>query len=103
DLGGCGILKYMTGPGGLGFLYVREEFTTSMVPTNSGWWAQENVAAMDITANRPAPNARRLEAGTPAVVNCYASEAGLKILLDVGTANIEKRNLDLTRLCMQRL
>ena len=58
---------------------------------------------MDITANRPAPNARRFEAGTPAVVNCYAAEAGLKFLLAVGTPAIEKRNYALTRRCMQRL
>jgi selenocysteine lyase/cysteine desulfurase len=37
------------------------------------------------------------------VVNCYASEAGLKTLLAVGTAAIEKRVYALTRHCMQRL
>jgi selenocysteine lyase/cysteine desulfurase len=58
---------------------------------------------MDITANRPAANARRFEAGTPAVVNAYAAEAGLKFLLSVGTPAIEKRNYALTRRCMQRL
>ena len=46
---------------------------------------------MDITANRPSPTARRFEAGTPAVVNCYAVEAGLKIILEVGTDVIEER------------
>jgi selenocysteine lyase/cysteine desulfurase len=58
---------------------------------------------MDITANRPAPNARRFEAGTPPVVNCYAAEAGLKLLLKVGTPAIERRNYALTRRCMERL
>jgi len=58
---------------------------------------------MDITANRPAPNARRFEAGTPAVVNSYAAEAGLKVLLDVGTPAIEKRIMTLTRRCMDEL
>ncbi len=55
---------------------------------------------MDITGNRPAPSARRFEAGTPPVVNCYAAEAGLKMLLRVGTPAIEKRNHALTRRCM---
>jgi selenocysteine lyase/cysteine desulfurase len=58
---------------------------------------------MDITANRPAHTARRFEAGTPPVVNCYASEAGLKIMLRVGTPAIEKRVEMLTRTCMERL
>jgi selenocysteine lyase/cysteine desulfurase len=98
-----GMLKYMLGTAGIGFLYAKEACVRSLVPTNSGWFAQENITAMDITANRPAPNARRFEAGTPPVVNCYAAEAGLKMLLRVGTPAIEKRNLSLTRRCMERL
>jgi selenocysteine lyase/cysteine desulfurase len=98
-----GMLKYLLGTAGLGFMYVRDSFVKSLLPTNSGWFAQSDIGAMDITANRPAPSARRFEAGTPAVVNCYASEAGLKILLGVGTPAIEKRVYNLTRRCMQRL
>jgi selenocysteine lyase/cysteine desulfurase len=58
---------------------------------------------MDISANRPSPTARRFEAGTPAVVNCYAVEAGLKIIQQVGTDAIEARVRYLTELCMGRL
>jgi selenocysteine lyase/cysteine desulfurase len=98
-----GMLKYLLGTAGIGFLYVRDSLTRSLLPTNSGWFAQAEITAMDITANRPAPNARRFEAGTPAVVNCYAAEAGLKMLLRVGTPAVEKRVYALTRRCMQRL
>ncbi len=98
-----GMLKYLLGTAGIGFMYVRNELTRSLLPTHTGWFAQENIAAMDITANRPHPTARRFEAGTPAVVNCYASEAGLELLLGVGTPAIEQRNLALTRRCMERL
>src|SRR5580693_8843340 len=103
DFAAGGMLKYLLGTAGIAFLYVRDSFTKSLVPTNSGWFAQADIAAMDITANRPAPSARRFEAGTPPVVNCYAAEAGLKLLLAVGTPAIEKRNYALTRRCMQRL
>jgi selenocysteine lyase/cysteine desulfurase len=98
-----GMLKYLLGTAGIGFLYVRDSLVRSLRPTHSGWFAQENIFAMDITANRPAPSARRFEAGTPPVVNCYASEAGLKLLLDVGTKAIERRVRALTRRCMERL
>lgn len=98
-----GMLKYLLGTAGLGFMYVRESLVKTLLPTNSGWFAQSDIGAMDITANRPAPSARRFEAGTPAVVNCYASEAGLKTLLAVGTPAIERRIYDLTRRCMRRL
>jgi len=98
-----GMLKYLLGTAGLGFLYVREQLIRSLTPTHTGWFAQENIGAMDITANRPSPTARRFEAGTPAVVNCYAVEAGLKIILEVGTDDIAERIRSLTRLCMRRL
>ncbi len=98
-----GMLKYLLGTAGIGFMYVRDTLAPSLLPTNSGWFAQAQVAAMDITANRPAPNARRFEAGTPAVVNCYAAEAGLRMLLRVGAPAVESRIRALTRRCMQRL
>ena len=103
DFATGGMLKYLLGTAGIGFLYAKDSCVRSLVPTNSGWFAQADITAMDITANRPAPNARRFEAGTPPVVNCYAAEAGLKLLLKVGTPAIEKRNFALTRRCMERL
>jgi selenocysteine lyase/cysteine desulfurase len=103
DFAAGGMLKYLLGTAGIGFLYAKDSCVRSLVPTNSGWFAQADITAMDITANRPAPNARRFEAGTPPVVNCYAAEAGLKLLLKVGTPAIEKRNFALTRRCMERL
>ncbi len=98
-----GMLKYLLGTAGLGFLYARGELIPGLLPTHSGWFAQENIAAMAITANRPSPTARRFEAGTPAVVNCYAVEAGLAVINEVGTDAIERRVRNLTRRCMERL
>lgn len=98
-----GMLKYLLGTAGIGFLYARSELIAELVPGNSGWFAQQDIAAMDITANRPAPSARRFEAGTPPVVNCYAAEAGLKIILEAGTDAIEQRVRALTRRCMEGL
>jgi selenocysteine lyase/cysteine desulfurase len=98
-----GMLKYLLGTAGIGFLYVRSELIRELVPHNSGWFAQQNIMAMDITANRPSLSARRFEAGTPPVVNCYAAEAGLKIILETGTDAIEERVRALTRRCMDGL
>src|ERR1700720_3563351 len=69
DFAAGGMVKYLLGTAGIGFLYAKGSFIQSLVPTSTGWFAQADIAAMDITANRPAPNARRFEAGTPAVVN----------------------------------
>lgn len=98
-----GMLKYLLGTAGIGFLYVRGSLIPKLTPTHSGWFAQQDIFAMDITANRPAASARRFEAGTPAVVNCYAAEAGLGIILEVGTDVIEERVRALTRRCLTEL
>jgi selenocysteine lyase/cysteine desulfurase len=98
-----GMLKYLLGTAGIGFLYVRGSLIPQLTPTHSGWFAQQDIFAMDITANRPALSARRFEAGTPAVVNCYAAEAGLAIILEVGTEVIEQRVRALTRRCLVAL
>jgi selenocysteine lyase/cysteine desulfurase len=98
-----GMLKYLLGTAGIGFMYVRDALVPSLLPTNSGWFAQAQITAMDITANRPALNARRFEAGTPPVVNCYAAEAGLRMLLRLGVPAVQRRIGALTRRCMQRL
>ncbi|MGH8294029.1 MAG: aminotransferase class V-fold PLP-dependent enzyme [Steroidobacteraceae bacterium] len=98
-----GMLKYLLGTAGIGFLYVRSELVRELVPGNSGWFAQQDIAAMDIRANRPAQSARRFEAGTPPVASCYAAEAGLRIVLETGTDAIEARVRTLTRRCMEGL
>ncbi len=98
-----GMLKYLLGTAGIGFLYVRDRLIPDLIPTTTGWFAQDNPAAMDITANRPAQSARRFEAGTPPVVNCYAAEAGLGIIEQIGIPQIERYVEALTRRGMERL
>jgi len=68
----------------------------SLVPTVTGWFAQSDIFAMDTTRYDPAPDARRFEMGTPPVPNCYAAEAGLQILAEIGLPAIEKRIVELT-------
>jgi len=91
-----GMLKYLLGTAGIGFLYVRESLIRSLVPTTTGWFAQEDIFAMDTSGYQPSPTARRFEMGTPPVPNCYAAEAGLRILSDIGLAAIEDRIGELT-------
>ncbi|HEX3847665.1 MAG TPA: aminotransferase class V-fold PLP-dependent enzyme [Steroidobacteraceae bacterium] len=98
-----GMFKYLLGTAGIGFMYVRGALIPALVPTHSGWFAQSDIGAMDISANRPAPSARRFEAGAPPVPNCYAAEAGLALVRSIGTAAIGARNEGLSRRCMQRL
>ena len=98
-----GMYKYLLATAGVGFLYVRGDLARSLVPTHSGWFAQADIGAMDVTGNHPAPDARRFEAGSPPVVACYAAEAALAIVAEIGTDAIEARVRDLSGRCMGRL
>lgn len=97
-----GMYKYLLGTAGAGFLYVRKELTESLLPTTSGWFAQENVGAMDIFANDPSRTARRFQGGTPPVLSCYAADAGLDIIFDYGPEAIEARVRELTARAFER-
>lgn len=91
-----GMVKYLLGTAGIGFLYVREALIESLLPTVTGWFAQSDIFAMNTSSYDPAPNARRFEMGTPPVPNCYAAEAGLNILAKIGMPAIEGRIAELT-------
>ncbi|MEZ5915454.1 MAG: aminotransferase class V-fold PLP-dependent enzyme [Parvularculaceae bacterium] len=90
-----GTLKYLIGGAGVGYCYVRAATKTDLTPVNSGWFAQEDVHAMDIYNNRPSHSARRFESGTPNVPGMYVAEAGLKLLMSVGLDHVRARILSL--------
>ena len=91
DFAAGGMLKYLLGTAGIAFFYARQELIESLVPTATGWFAQVDINAMDITRYSPSTTARRFEAGTPAVPNTYMAEAGLAILHEIGLEAIERR------------
>ena len=91
-----GMVKYLLGTAGIGFLYVRKALIQSLLPTVTGWFAQSDIFAMNTSSYDPAPNARRFEMGTPPIPNCYAAEAGLNILARIGMPAIEARIAELT-------
>ena len=83
-----GMLKYLIGVPGLGFLYAREETTKHLVPVSTGWFAARDIFKMDIHAYDPATDARRFESGTPPIPSLYPAAAGLEMVLGIGMENI---------------
>jgi len=92
-----GTLKYLLGPAGLGFLYVRRELIESLTPSITSWMAQRNVFAFDTQRLDPAPSARRFDAGTPPVPNIYMARAALRFLTAIGLPNVAAQVERLTR------
>jgi selenocysteine lyase/cysteine desulfurase len=93
----AGTLKYLLGPPGLAFLYVRKELISSLVPSLTGWFAQANPFAYDPQHFELSPTARRFESGTPAIPNVYGAAPGLQLLREIGMDNIAVHVRDLTR------
>ncbi|HZW96054.1 MAG TPA: aminotransferase class V-fold PLP-dependent enzyme [Candidatus Eremiobacteraceae bacterium] len=84
-----GTLKYLLGPPGLAFMYVRKELISSLVPTVTGWFAQTNPFAFDPQHIDLSPTARRFESGSPSVPNVYAAVPGFEMLRRFGMENVE--------------
>jgi selenocysteine lyase/cysteine desulfurase len=92
-----GTLKYLLGPPGLAFLYVRKELIDSLRPTITGWFAQTNPFAFDVKHLDLAPSARRFEAGSPPIPNIYAAMRGIELLREIGLDNISAHIAGLVR------
>jgi selenocysteine lyase/cysteine desulfurase len=84
-----GTVKYLLGSAGLGFLWVRGELLAGLLPTQTGWFADEDIFRMDISDYSPHATARRFDAGTPPVPNIYAGVAGLGLLQETGVPAVE--------------
>jgi selenocysteine lyase/cysteine desulfurase len=92
-----GTLKYLLGPPGLAFLYVRPELIPTLAPTVTGWFAQTNPFAYDPQRFELSPSARRFESGSPSVPNVYAAVPGLQLLENIGMENIRGHINNLTQ------
>jgi selenocysteine lyase/cysteine desulfurase len=84
-----GTVKYLLGTSGLGFMWVRPEVRASLVPTQTGWFADEDIFAMSIADYSPHASARRFDAGTPPVPSLYAGVAGISLVEEAGVPAIE--------------
>ena len=97
-----GTLKYLLGPPGLAFMYVRKELISSLVPTMTGWFAQTNPFAFDPQHIDLSPTARRFESGSPSVPNVYAAMPGFEMLGQIGMEKVAFHIRSLTQLLLSR-
>ncbi|HEY7207962.1 MAG TPA: aminotransferase class V-fold PLP-dependent enzyme [Gaiellaceae bacterium] len=86
DFLGAGVLKYLLGSAGLGFLYCRRELVEKVWPTATGWFADRNIFEMDHRDYSPATTAARFQSGTPPVPAIYAGIAGIELMKEIGIA-----------------
>jgi selenocysteine lyase/cysteine desulfurase len=86
DVLAAGVLKYLLGSAGLGFMWTRPGLSEELLPTQTGWFADKNIFEMDISDYSPSPTARRFQSGTPPVPAIYAGIAGIELMEEIGVA-----------------
>jgi kynureninase len=91
-----GVLKWLCGGPGVGYLYVRPDLGKKLVPSFTGWIAHENPFDFEIGANRYAEPPYRFMNGTPHVPALEACRPGLKIVWDAGVDHIRQKSIHQT-------
>jgi cysteine desulfurase/selenocysteine lyase len=100
DILACAFYKWLLGPSGAGFLYVREDLIQDLVPTFLGWNAVKNTGPplymFDPKQILLQDHARRYLPGSMSPIPFLGAGVSLRMLLEVGIDKIENRILDLT-------
>jgi selenocysteine lyase/cysteine desulfurase len=95
DFMAAGTVKYLLGSAGLGFFYCRRELWERAWPTATGWFADQDIFAMDIHDYSPSPTARRFQSGTPPIPSIYAGIAGIELMQEIGIEETREHVLHL--------
>ena len=93
----AGTLKYLLGPPGLAFLYVRKELISTLAPSVTGWFAQTNPFTYNPQHFELSPTARRFESGTPSIPNVYGAVPGFQLLQKIGMDEVAHHIRSLTQ------
>ncbi len=104
DFLSCIPYKWLNGPNGVGFLYVREDLIDSHPPDRLGWSSTDEFTSLETMESTPLPDhAKRFQYGTLSYEGIYALDAAFDYINRVGIEAIEKHNLNLVRMLRERL
>jgi selenocysteine lyase/cysteine desulfurase len=96
--------KWLIGPPGVGFFYIREDLIPLFTPDRLGWASTENFTLLETMESAPLPeHAKRYEYGTLNFEGIYALDAALDYINGIGIEFIEQHNLELIHLVREGL
>jgi len=95
--------KWLLGPEGAGFFYLRREHLDLLRPVGVGWHSVVDAAHFDRIDLTFRPTAARFEGGSPNVVGTFGLGASLDLLLRFGPERLGRRILEITDLACDRL
>ena len=101
DLATGGVLKWLCGGPGVGYLYVRPDLGKKLEPTLTGWFAHQNPFDFQVGPIQYTDPPFRFMNGTTHVPALYACRPGLKIIREVGVERIREKSKRQTSKLMQ--
>ena len=87
-----GVLKWLCGGPGVGYLYVRPDLGRKLEPKLTGWFAHENSFEFATGPIRYADPPFRFMNGTSHIPSLEACRPGLKIISEVGVEKIREKS-----------
>jgi len=87
-----GVLKWLCGGPGVGYLYVRDDLGRKLEPKFTGWFAHENSFSFEPGKIRYAQPPFRFMNGTTHIPALEAARPGLKIISEVGVDRIREKS-----------
>jgi kynureninase len=91
-----GVLKWLCGGPGVGYLYVRDDLRAKLRPALTGWIAHRRPFGFEAGAIDAREDSFRYLNGTPHIPALYACQPGLEILNAVGIEAIRKKSVRMT-------
>ncbi|MDA0329641.1 MAG: aminotransferase class V-fold PLP-dependent enzyme [Gemmatimonadetes bacterium] len=101
DFVASGNLKFLMGIPGIAFLWVRPGLAKRLRPAITGWFGREDPYAFDATRLDWGSGARRLDTGTPPIMEAYVARAGMAWLREVGLDAIGAWTSTLGQRCVE--
>ena len=87
-----GVLKWLCGGPGVGFLYVRPDLGKKLIPRFTGWMGHPHPFDFEIGPNRYTDPPFRFMNGTPHIPALEAARPGIAIITEAGVANIREKS-----------
>jgi kynureninase len=91
-----GVLKWLCGGPGVGYLYVREDLRAKLKPAIAGWIAHRRPFAFETGAIDSREDSFRYLNGTPHIPALYACQAGLDVVNKAGISAIREKSMRMT-------
>ena len=103
DFLSCPTFKWLLGPLGAGFLYVRRDLLELGPPPMIGWMSAKDPGRFDVHNMDLHDDARRLQRGVHNAIGLVGAEAGLRIIDEIGVERIREHVRGLSRTLMDGL